>query len=207
MARIDHVIVGVRSLEEAAARFLDEYGLEAQPGGRHGDAGTANMIVPVGDGQFLELLGITDPSSRHPMVRWLGPLIAGGDRLVTVAVEVDDLEATAERLQEPMFPVERIGDDGRSVKWRLTGMLSAMTDAVLPFFLEIVDGEEWCTGWRPPRHRVDVHGIAAVEFGGDKAAVLARLDDDQLPIAVVPGRPGVLSVAIRTRDADLSIAF
>ena len=40
------------------------------------------------------------------------------------------------RLGEPAFPVERIGDEDRRVAWRLTGMLTTMTDAVLPFFLE-----------------------------------------------------------------------
>ena len=207
MARIDHVIVGVHSLEEASKRFLDDYGLEAQPGGRHGDAGTANMIVPIGDGQFLELLAITDPGSRHPIVGWLGSLLAEGDRLVTVAIEADDLEATAARLAEPVFPVERIGDDGRSVSWRLTGMLSAMTDATLPFFLEVVDGREWCTGWRPPRHRVEPRGISGVEFGAEPDELRARLGGDHdLPITAVPGgRPGVCSVRIRTNGDDLVV--
>jgi hypothetical protein len=204
VGRIDHVIVGVRSLEEAAARFLDEFGLEAQPGGRHGDAGTANMIVPVGNGQFLELLTITNERSTHPMVRWLSSLIADGDRLVTVAIEADDLEATAARLGEPIFPVERIGDDGRVVAWRLTGMLSTMTDSVLPFFLEVVAGREWACGWRQPRHRVEPRGITHIEFGGDER-VRDRLGGDALPISIAGGRPGVLGVTIDAAEGEFTV--
>jgi hypothetical protein len=207
VARIDHVIVGVQSLEVAAERFLDEFGLEAQPGGRHGDAGTANMIVPLGDEQFLELLTIINPASRHPMITWLGPLIDEGDRLVTVAIEVDDLDATAARLDEPAFAVERIGDDGRRVAWRLTGMLSTMTAEVLPFFLEVVDGRQWCTGWREPRHRIEPRGIVGIEFGGDPHGIRDRLADDSIPIAVVSGRPGVLAVTIDTDHGALRLTI
>ena len=47
---IDHVILSVRDLEAEAARLNARYGLVSVEGGRHPAWGTANWIVPLGDG-------------------------------------------------------------------------------------------------------------------------------------------------------------
>src|ERR1700751_2320500 len=100
MSRIDHVVVGVRDLDAAATMLWQRYALEAQPGGVHAGAGTGNSIVPVGNDQFLELLAVLDPDSPHPIVGWLTAVLGGGDRLLALAIEPDDLDVTASRLGE-----------------------------------------------------------------------------------------------------------
>jgi hypothetical protein len=66
LSRIDHIVIGVRDLDVAATRMWRHHGLEAQPGGTHSGAGTANMLVPLGNDQFFELLAVVDPTSPHP---------------------------------------------------------------------------------------------------------------------------------------------
>lgn len=100
MARIDHVVMAVEDLGAAAKALETNYGLVAHPGGPHGDAGTANMYVPLGDDQYIELLAVTNASSRHPMVAALTRVLKDGDRLFNFALRAEDIEAEAERLAE-----------------------------------------------------------------------------------------------------------
>ncbi len=96
--QIDHVLYGVRDLEDARHWFERSYGLIAVSGGVHPDAGTANAILPVGNDQYVELIGVVDPQSEHPLARVLAALVSDGDRPVAVCVRPDDLDGTAQRL-------------------------------------------------------------------------------------------------------------
>jgi hypothetical protein len=199
MGRIDHVMVGVRDLDAAACMMLERFGLEAQPGGSHPGAGTANLIVDVGNDQFLELLAVVDPASQHPVPARFRELVRDGDRLVTFAVAPDDFEGTAARLGEPIFSVARHADDGREVQFRVTGAVGLVSEEVLPHFVTTDAGKEWRCGWRPARHRVEPTGIAWIEYVGDRARVAARLADDGLPVRIVAGdRAGIRALAIAT---------
>jgi catechol 2,3-dioxygenase-like lactoylglutathione lyase family enzyme len=57
---IDHLIIGVRDLEAARARYA-RLGFNTTPRGRHVGWGTANYCVMFAD-DYLELLGIVDPA-------------------------------------------------------------------------------------------------------------------------------------------------
>ena len=208
MARIDHVVVGVRDLTAATAMMFDRYGLEAQVGGEHPGAGTANMIVPVGRGQFLELMAVIDPTSKHPVAAWLAPLVADGDRLLNIAIEPDDLEATAERINEPTFVMERKTAAGHQLRWRLTGMAGALSPEILPFFASVEAGQQWCTGDRSARHNIEPDGIRWVQIGGDRAKIRGRIADPSIPIQVVDGRAGVQALALGLADqSELELRF
>ena len=58
-ARIDHVVLGVRDLDGAARRLLEDFGLASVFGGHHVGWGTGNLIVPLGL-NYVELLGVVD---------------------------------------------------------------------------------------------------------------------------------------------------
>ena len=58
---IDHLIVCVGDLDEAARSFKDRLALDSVEGGRHSGHGTANRIIPLG-GCYVELLAVVDPS-------------------------------------------------------------------------------------------------------------------------------------------------
>jgi hypothetical protein len=207
MTRVDHIVIGVRDLEAAAALMWERCGLEAQPGGAHTGAGTANLLVPLGNDQFLELLTVTDTASRHPIVRWLSRLLTAGDRLIALAVEADDLDATAARLEEPVIEQDRVAADGRRVAFRLTGTRGLLGPEILPFFVETTAGKEWRCGFRPARHRVDSAGVRWVELGGDEAHIQEQLAGASLPIQVVNGRAGVTAVGLEVAGAEMVLRF
>ncbi|HVO26462.1 MAG TPA: VOC family protein [Candidatus Margulisiibacteriota bacterium] len=207
MARIDHIVIGVRDLETSAALIWERYGLEAQPGGTHTGAGTANLLVPLANDQFLELLTITDHLSRHPIVGWLSRLLTDGDRLIALAVEPDDLEAAAARLGEPVIEQDRVAADGRRVHFRLTGTRGLLGPEILPFFVETTTGREWRCGFRPARHRADIRGVRWVELGGDETRIREQVACAALPIRVVNGRAGVTAVGLDGGDRELVMRF
>ena len=207
MARIDHVVIGVRDLQTAAAAMWDRFGLEPQPGGDHSGAGTANLLVPVGNDQFLELLAVTDPQSRHPIVRWLSRVVGDGDRLLAVAVEPDDLDATAARLGEPIIEQDRVAADGRRVGFRLTGTMGLLSPEILPFFVATTAGREWRCGFRPARHRANVQGVRWVELGGDEGRIRAQIADAPLPLRVVDARAGVTAVGLGDGGTEVVLRF
>jgi hypothetical protein len=207
MARIDHIVVGVRDLQTSAAVIWERYGLEAQPGGIHTGAGTANLLVPFGDDQFLELLAITDHQSPHPIVGWLSKLLTDGDRLIALAVEPDDLDATAARLGEPVIEQDRVATDGRRVHFRLTGTIGLLGREILPFFVETTTGREWRCGFRPARHRAGTTGVRWVEMGGDETRIREQIACAPLPIRVVSGRAGVTAVGLDVGGRELVLRF
>jgi catechol 2,3-dioxygenase-like lactoylglutathione lyase family enzyme len=60
IAGIDHVLIGVRDLDAAAARW-EKLGFHCTPRGRHIGWGTGNYCIMFAD-DYIELLGIIDPA-------------------------------------------------------------------------------------------------------------------------------------------------
>ena len=95
---LDHVIIGVPDLDDAAALLLVRHGLISLPGGEHPAWGTRNRIVPLG-GCYLELVEVADPSVAETsgFGRWIAAM-ALGDAPWGWVVRSSDLDATAARL-------------------------------------------------------------------------------------------------------------
>ena len=143
--------------------------VEAPPGGTHSGAGTGNMLVPLGNDQFFELLAVLDPKSPHPIVRWLSALLVESDRLIALAVEPDDINVNANQLGESIVDVHRVAGDGRSVHFQLTGVVGLLGPELLPFFVPTSFGREWRCGFRSPQHRA-----AARVFAGWNWVAMSR---------------------------------
>jgi hypothetical protein len=135
---LDHVLLGVRDLAAAIARMREQHGLIALPGGLLA-GGLRNAIVPLRDGQYLELIAV-DGSPRRPTSaqHWIIDATESRDRLVWFAVRAADLDAVAQRTgRRIMHNVAR--EEGgpmqggwRSI-WPAGGALSG-----LPFFIDYV---------------------------------------------------------------------
>jgi hypothetical protein len=199
--RVDHVIVAVADLDVAARRLDTDLGLGSQPGGVHPDYGTANRIVPVGGGSYLELMAVHDHevAGQTSIGRWLAArLDAGGDGPAGWMIAPTDFEATVARLALAVSPGARVLPDGSRVDWRLAGIGSMLREPPLPSFIA------WDVP--PDRHpsataatqREAPAGIAWVEVAGDAGRLGEWLgpEADELDVRVVAGPPGLRRVGL-----------
>ena len=188
--RIDHVIYAASDLDAAAAQVTDALGMPVVGGGRHEGLGTVNRIVPLGGG-YVELLAVADVDEASRTVFGAGLL----SRLRDVgpgwwgwAVCVDDVEALG-------LPVVGIAREGMSA--RLAGVMDAMADPSLPFFVARDEGV-------PDPGGVGGPGLSWVEVAGSAARVSSWLGgSSDLPVRVVDGVEPVGLRAVGVGDREL----
>lgn len=127
IARLDHVVIAVRDLDEAMRRF-QALGFAVSPGGRHTGRGTHNAIIRFGL-DYLELLSIYDASeigarglNGESLAAFLQQHEGG---LVGYALATADIVQDARRFEESSleaegpFAMQRLRPDGRQLSWRL----------------------------------------------------------------------------------------
>jgi hypothetical protein len=203
MLEIDHVIIAVDDLDDAAAAFEREHGLASVVGGRHPGHGTGNRIIPLGD-SYLELMAIVDDheATTSPLGTWLRRrLTASGDGPVALCLRTDDIAAVAERTGDRAFPMTRTRPDGVELSWHLLALDAAM-ELGLPFFIQWHMAESDHPSRAHADHRRSVAGIAWVELGGDAERLDEWLGSAVPEIRVVGGEPGVRRVAVNVAGGD-----
>src|SRR5215831_7434386 len=116
--KLDHVILGVRDLDAAAAVLSDMHGLTAIPGGRHRSWGTANRLIPCG-ACYLELVTVVNPddAATSSFGRWVLSMLDGGARMGW-AVRTDDIRAVAARLDLEVTSGSRRSALGSWIRWQ-----------------------------------------------------------------------------------------
>jgi hypothetical protein len=201
---IDHVVMAVGDLEEAADRLFREHGLASVVGGRHTGMGTANRVVPLGSA-YLELIAVVDDdeAATSPMGRWVRSATAGGDRWGGWVVRPGDIEAEAARLGLDVMDGARERPDGTVLRWRMAGVGEAAANPPLPFFIEWRVAESERPGRADAAHRVRPLGIARLDVAGDRDRMRDWLGEDLPNLRVVPGPPGIVAVVVATEDGDL----
>jgi len=204
--RLDHVVYAVPDLDEAAVRFREEFGLDSTEGGRHERWGTANRIVPLGD-QYLELVAAVDEPTAAETAFGRGVLerASGGGGWFTIAAVADDLDAVALRLRLEVGSGSRTRPDGQTVRWRMAGLDDPRREPWMPFFMTWDVPEDLYPGRVRTGHGGRTQGIAWVEVAGDLKRLRLWLGDDELPIRLTDGEPGIRRVAVGTSDREVVI--
>jgi hypothetical protein len=195
--QVDHIVIGVRDLDDAEAQFEDRYGLTTIEGGRHPGWGTANRLVPLGD-SYLELVTVVDQAeaSDSEFGRWVTTMLDGGSRFGW-AVRTDDLDRTASRLGLEVANGSRRSRDGQLLHWRIAGVAQAARDCSLPFFIH------WGAGTPLPGRAAVVHRAGAVALGeltinGNEPRLHEWLGTTSVSIRVTSGIEGVASFTVLT---------
>jgi hypothetical protein len=210
---IDHVVIGVRDLDDAASRLRNDHGLVALAGGRHPAWGTANRIVPLGS-SYLELVAVVDPdvAARSTFGSWIADMAAGRTG-GGWAVRTHDMAATAERLGLDVVAGSRVTSEGRELRWQLAGLpLDDQADRSLPFFIA------WAPGTPLPGASTVSGGpgegesrmtLDRIDVECDPAALHHLLAGQPLAVDATTGHHGVTSVlcASPRREVRLSLPF
>ena len=92
---VDHVVVRVKDLDEGINTYRDKLGLELERTAESAAIGIKQAFFPLADGGFLEVVAPLSDDSP------VGKAIArNGEGIHTIALAVDDLDATVQAMQE-----------------------------------------------------------------------------------------------------------
>lgn len=185
---VDHVVIAVRDLEQAAADFAAA-GFTVSPGGWHVGGETHNSLVSFADGSYFELLAFAEPD-REQTHKWWGRF-AHGEGTVDFALLSPDLDTLAGLLRtagiEAVGPVSggRKRPDGVELAWRT---LITAGDVPLPFVIEDVTAHDLRV---PPAPATD-HPNGALGVAG-LTVLVPDLETAVATYAVLLGIPGEAS--------------
>jgi hypothetical protein len=205
MLRLDHVMYVVADLDAAARRIRFEHGLDSYPGGEHVGFGTHNRIIPIGPGQYVELMAVKeeDVARGNPVGRFILDWTREGEGLRVWCVATDDIDAVAARLNLQPRPWTRALPDGGELRWRLVGAEQSMADPSLPFFIQWDSPPADHPSGVAVDHTVDVEGVSWLEVGGDAGRVARWTDHANLPVRIVDADEGPRTLAVSTAGGEV----
>ncbi len=175
IARLDHVVIAVRDLDEAMRRF-QALGFAVSPGGRHTGRGTHNAIIRFGL-DYLELLSIYDASeigarglNGESLSTFLqqqeGGLIGYALATADIAQDAGRFEQTGLEAEGP-FAMQRLRPDGRQLSWRLLVPGGTPWRRPWPFLIQWDAPDAERLSWEQP----GIHPNGAVGVAGLALAV------------------------------------
>ncbi|MGI4896388.1 MAG: VOC family protein [Janthinobacterium lividum] len=138
--RVDHVgyAVGPEGLQETARSLAALLGVRVVDGGPHPRFGTRNVVLPLSDGCYVEVVEVLD----HPVAdkalfgRAVRERTAAGGGWFTWAVTVDNLGSFEQRLGETAEEGVRRRPDGVELRWRQIGAPGLREEPQLPLLIE-----------------------------------------------------------------------
>lgn len=204
--RLDHVsfAAGPDGLARTAEQLGNLLGQEFSDGGVHPRFGTRNMILPLADRTYLEIVEVLDhpASDKAAFGQAVRARSALGGGWLGWVVAVDDISVVERRIGRACVHGNRHRPDGAELLWKQLGVAGLLTDPQLPFFVE----------WDSPAEMHPSNGadgtvsLACLEIAGDPLRVSqwlgetveAPLEDVKVEWAAPNGTPGIIAAQFQT---------
>jgi hypothetical protein len=212
--RLDHVSYACEpdGLAATADRIAVKLGMEPVKGGVHPRFGTRNMIFPLANGQYLEVVEVLNhpASDKAPFGQAVRARSEAGGGWMGWCVAVDDLGPFEERLGRSAVPGNRKFPDGQELTWQQIGIKGLIADPQVPYLLRWDEGTEPLhpSKARPATVKLDCLTIAGssdrvTEWLGTD--VEETLDGVKVQWIAPNGTPGIMSVTFQTADSRVEI--
>ncbi|MHA7191325.1 VOC family protein [Arthrobacter sp. MDT2-16] len=212
--RLDHVSYACEpdGLAATADRISGRLGMEPVKGGVHPRFGTRNMIFPLANGQYLEVVEVLNhpASDKAPFGQAVRARSEAGGGWMGWCVAVDDLAPFEERLGRSAVPGNRKFPDGQELTWQQIGIKGLIADPQVPYLLRWDEGTEELhpSKARPASVKLDCLTIAGsservTEWLGTE--VEETLDGVRVQWIAPNGTPGIMSVTFETSDGPIEI--
>ena len=204
--RLDHLsyAAGPDGLAGTAARIGELLGATFVDGGVLPRFGTRNMVLPLADHTYLEVVEVLDhpASDKAPFGQAVRARSASGGGWLGWVVSVDDITVAEQRLGREAAKGNRYRPDGTELTWQQIGINGLIADPQLPFFIK----------WEIPAELHPSHGadpafsLACLEIAGDPQRVSewlgepfeSPLEDVKVEWVAPHGTPGILAVQVQT---------
>ena len=212
--RLDHVSYACEpdGLTATADRISDALGVEFVKGGVHPRFGTRNMICPLANGQYLEVVEVLDhpASDKAPFGQAVRARSEAGGGWMGWCVAVDDLAPFEERLGRSAVPGNRKFPDGQELTWQQIGIKGLIEDTQVPYMIRWDDGTE---SLHPSQARPASVRLSALTIAGSAERVTEwlgtpanhPLDDVEVEWIAPNGTPGIMSVTFETPKGSVRI--
>ncbi len=212
--RLDHVSYACEpdGLTATAERISEALGVDVVRGGVHPRFGTRNMIVPLLNGQYLEVVEVLDhpASDKAPFGQAVRARSEAGGGWMGWCVAVDDLSPFEDRLGRSAVPGNRKFPDGQELTWQQIGIKGLIADPQVPYMIRWDEGTEAIhpSQARPASVRLSALTIAGsaervTEWLGTPAA--HPLDNVDVEWIAPNGTPGIMSVTFETSRGSVRI--
>lgn len=214
MMRLDHVsyACGPDGLAATAARIGEALGLDSVKGGIHPRFGTRNVIFPLQNDQYLEVVEVLNhpASDKAPFGQAVRARSEMGGGWMGWCVAVDDLAPFEERLGRESVPGNRKFPDGQELTWRQIGIHGLIADPQVPYMLRWDDGT---ADLHPSKALVGKGSISAISIAGSRERVrewlgspdTSPLGDVEVDWQAPSGTPGILSVTFDTPSGPVTL--
>jgi len=150
---LDHFLIGAADLEGAAEWFARLSGTTPIFGGIHPNQGTANYLVSLGNGCYLELIGSIPGEKPRALGQAFSEFQA--PRLFWFAIATNTLSAHSVALKNlgmdiaGPFAGSRASSDGSELTWRIIEFGQHGFGGCLPFMIDWETTPHPSTGLRP----------------------------------------------------------
>jgi Glyoxalase-like domain len=210
--RVDHVSFAaeIDGLKATAQRLAKRLGVKPVDGGIHPRFGTRNIILPLADDRFVEVVGVLDhpASDKAPFGQAVRARSEVGGGWLGWVVSVEDLSVAERRLGREAAVGHRRRPDGVELRWRQLGVKGLMADPQLPFYIQW-DAESP----HPSAGATSSVAISGLQIAGDPERVrdwLGQPADQTSDVIdftwVAPhGTPGLLTVTFATPKGSVTI--
>jgi hypothetical protein len=211
--RMDHVSYACESdgLAATTERIAAALGIEAIRGGVHPRFGTRNMIMPLTDHHYLEVVEVLDhpASDKAPFGQAVRARSATGGGWMGWCVAVDDLSLFEQRLGRSAVPGNRKFPDGQELIWQQIGIKGLIADPQVPYLLKW-EGDPQL---HPSLARPSSVKLAKLTIAGSAARVTEwlgepvekPLDDVAVEWIAPHGNPGIMSVTFETANGLVTL--
>jgi hypothetical protein len=209
--RVDHVSYAAESdgLAATAERLSKKIGVAPVDGGVHPRFGTRNVILPLSQERYVEVVEVLDhPASyKAPFGQAVRARSENGGGWMGWAVAVDDLSEAEQRLGREAVVGSRHRPDGVMLCWRQLGIKGLIADPQLPYYIK------WDDETLHPSVGAQTEvTIRSLEIAGDPDRVrdwLGLPPDHATSVDftfVSPhGNPGLLSVTFDTPEGPVTV--
>lgn len=201
--RVDHLsfAAGPDGLQATAARLSHALDGHFTDGGFHPRFGTRNMIMPLTQGQYLEVVEVLDhpAADKAPFGQAVRARSGEGGGWLAWVIAVDDLAPIEQRIGRESVDGGRHRPDGQQLAWKQIGVKGVQEDPHLPYFVRWVSDPAL-----HPSHGAASTTLTGIEIsgepnrleewlGGAPQTVLSEID-----LTWVAGRPGLAAAAFAT---------
>jgi hypothetical protein len=212
--RLDHVSYACEpdGLAATADRIAANLGMDPVKGGVHPRFGTRNMIFPLVNGQYLEVVEVLDhpASTKAPFGQAVRARSEAGGGWMGWCVAVDDLAPFEQRLGRSAVPGNRKFPDGQELTWQQIGIKGLIADPQVPYLLRWDEGTE---ALHPSQARPASVKLSCLTIAGSServtewlgTAVEETLDGVKVQWIAPNGTPGIMSVTFETADGRVEI--